>query len=113
MGIRNYVRWRRVCLFGLWLAGALVMASRMMASEPAINLVGYTGGLLLASCVVLNVLRRDAKPQDWVMLLGMVLLVVYGWLADFSGATPAFFSDGDSRRHRYIAGCSNSGRQDE
>ena len=91
MRIRNYAFWRWVCLFGLWVAGGLVMASRMMAGDPEINLIGYTGGLLLASYAVLNVLRHDAKLQDWAALLGVVLLMIYGWLADFSPeATPAF-----------------------
>ena len=78
-------------MLGLWAAGALAMAGQMTAGEPEINLIGYTGGLLLASCVILNVLRPDAKLQDWAMLLGMALLMVYGWLADFSpGVAPAF-----------------------
>ena len=87
----KYPRLGWPCLLLLWSAGALVMTSRMMAGEPTINLIGYIGGLLFATYVVLNVLRRDAELQDWAMLFGMVLLMVYGWLADFSpGEAPTF-----------------------
>ena len=71
---------RRICLVGLWLAGALAIWGRFAAyDDPLINLAGYIGTLLFASYVISNALRHDAKFRDWVMLAGLLLLAVFGW----------------------------------
>ena len=71
---------RRICLAGLWIAGAVAIWGRFAAyDDPLINLVGYIGTLLFASYVVSNALRHDANFRDWVMLAGLLLLAVFGW----------------------------------
>ena len=63
----------------------MAVAARIAGGEPPYYIIGYVGGLLVASYVLLNAMRHDAALRDWTMLLGLVLLTVSGWL---KGADP-------------------------
>ena len=84
-------QWRPICLWVLWAAGVMVVAARVSGGEPTYHIIGYVGGLLVATYVLLNVMRPDAALRDWAMLLGLVLLTISGWLKDVEPeATTAF-----------------------
>lgn len=91
LGIRSRTGWRTFCMSILWGVGSYVVVYRMMDGDPAINVVGYVGGLLFASYVVLNALRPDATMQDWLMVAGTALLVLYGWLSTWESGSPMPF----------------------
>ena len=88
----GYSKWGWAAVGILWLAGALVMAARMMAGEPYINLVGYLGGLMFASHVVLNATKRGARFHDWLVLVALAVLTVFAGITSLDPDNPPKFS---------------------
>ncbi len=84
---------RRICLAGLWIAGAFAIWGRFTAyDDPLINLIGYIGTLLFASYVISNALRADAATRDWIMLAGLLMLGIFGWAKEIIFDTEPGFS---------------------
>ena len=89
---RDVGKWKPYCLALLWFAGAFVVANRILDDEPLINIMLYAGGLLVASHIIANALRKGSQPRDWALLVGVSLLMVYGWWSIFPSKGNLTFS---------------------